>query len=573
MKHRQPFRPRSAYNRRLPAGLVCLALLLSSCLLAATPALAAEPAAKDETVYGFLKEDGAPREVRVVNRLIVPADGMVTDPGNYLSVRAMVAAPDPELSPGRVTWDLSALDGRDFYYEGVMKSALPVTVQAAWTLDGKPVAASALTGANGRVTFTLRIAPDVSLPADLRDNFLTQIQVSIDLDRLELDEAKGATRAIVGHTATLAWTLMPGETGEFTFAGNARDFAIDPVLLSLVRYNVSDAFDVSALTDGVDKLTDGSAELADGADELADGSSELANGLASLKDGIHAFRGGIGRLSGGVAELSDGIVSYAAGFDQFGAGLTQAASGFGPLAAGFADLRTASGKLLAGIDALHGGLKELSAGHAQLVGLANGLLGSADPMVQQLAGGVVAEQAAIDRIRDGLGQQAEGLRQFDAGLAQAISGLDQAASGMGSLPGALTELHAGLAQLDEGARRLRTGAAASAAGAAKLDEETAPLPEGARKLADGQQQLAEGQRELADGLATMREEVRSLTDAGTQENRPVISFADRRTEIRSLQYVIQLPGVDPYEEPEPEGPRDERLPWYEEFWHRLTSLF
>ncbi len=573
MKHIKPFRPRHAHIRHLPARLACLALLLSSCLLPTVPVLAADSVAKDETVYGFLKEDGAVREVLVVNRLIAPAPGMATDPGNYLSVRAMVAAPDAELSPGRVTWDLSDLDGRDFYYEGVMKSALPVTVQAAWTLDGKPTAASALSGANGQVAFTMKVTPDESLPADLRDGFLTQIQASVDLDRIALDEAKGAAQTIVGHTATLAWTLLPGETGEFSFSGAARDFAIEPIVLSLVRYDVSGSFDVGELTDGVDRLADGSAELAGGADDLAAGSTELADGLVSLKEGIHAFRGGIGRLSGGVADLSDGIVSYAAGLDQFGAGLSQAASGFGPLVSAFSELRSASGQLLAGIDALHAGLSELSAGHAQLAGLANGLLGSADPTVQQLAGGVVAEQAAIDRIRDGLGQQAAGLRQFDAGLAQAMAGLEQASSGIATLPGALTGLQAGLARLDEGARQLRTGAAASAAGAAKLDDETAPLPEGSRKLADGQRTLAEGQRELADGLATMRDQVLELADTGTTEERPVISFADRHTEIRSLQYVIQLPGIDPREEPEAEGPRDVRLPWYEEFWNRLTNLF
>lgn len=573
MNHRHPHRHPHGGLRRLPAGLLGLALTVLSLGLSGTTAQAAEPLAKDETVYGFLQTDGALREIRVVNRLIAPDAGMVSDPGNYLSVRAMVAAPDPELSAGRVTWDLTGMDGRDFYYEGVMKSALPVKVNAVWTLDGVAADASTLSGADGKVSLTLTLTPDETLPSALRDDYLTQIQVPVDLDRVSLGEAQGAVRTVVGHTATLAWTLMPGESGTFSFSGEAHDFALDPILLSMVRYSIPDKMDVDALTDGVDKLADGAAELADGADGLAAGSTELADGLSSLKDGIHAFRGGIGRLSGGVADLSDGIAAYAAGFDRFGTGLTQAATGFEPLLAGFGDLRASSGQMLSGITALQTGLADLSAGHAQLVRLATGLLTASDPMVQQLAGGVVAEQAAIDRIREGLGQQVEGFRLFDAGLGQAIEGLGQATGGIASLPGALTDLHAGLARLAEGARTLQSGAARSAEGAVTLDEQTAPLPEGARKLADGQTAVADGQHELADGLASMREQTQALTGGDADTVHPVISFADRHTEIHSLQYVIQLPGIDPKKAPEPEGPRDVRLPWYEEFWNRLTGLF
>lgn len=534
-------------------------IVLSSLMLSSAQVFAAAEVQKDETVYGFLNPDGSVREVRIVNRLIAPEAGTVVDSGNYLSVRAMVSVPDAVQSPGRVAWDLRGLEGKDFYYEGVMESSLPLTTRASWQLDGKEVDASTLTGASGEVVFTLELTPDTNLQANLRDGFLAQIQIPLDLDKVKLSEAKGATRTVTGHTATLVWTLMPGEKGTFIWKGAVRDFASDPILLSLVKYETPASLDLGDLTDGVKKMETG-------ANDLATGSGELADGLVKLKDGIASFSGGLGKLSRGVTDLSKGLTDYATGFDAFGKGVSDATGGIGRLTAGFGELKGSSARLLAGQEGLLAGLKETAAGHAKLVQLATVLLANPDPMVQQLAGGVIAEQKGIDQLVAGLAQQVDGFWQFNTGLAQTIDGLNQAASGAGALPAALTDMKAGLVKLEAGSKELSAGASASAKGAVKLDEETAPLPDGARKLADGQ-------RELADGITTMREKTAALIPNASAAPSPVISFADGQSEISSLQYVIQLPGV---QKPEPitkEGPRDVRLPWYGEFWKRVTGLF
>ena len=541
-----------------------LLLLLAALLLSALPAygiqvFATEKIMKDETVYGFLRTDGSLREVRVVNRLISPKAGSVVDTGSYLSVRAMVSVPDAEQSPGRITWDLRNLNGKDFYYEGVMEANLPLTADAVWRLNGQEVDATALSGISGEATFTLKLAPDMALQENLRDGFLAQIQVPLDLDKVDLLEADGATRTVVGHTATLVWTLMPGEQGTFIWKGNVTDFSSDPVLISLVKYETSSVLDVSELTDGV-------KDMETGALSLADGSGALAEGLVDLRSGISAFSAGLTKLSRGASDLSKGMTEYAAGFGAFDAGLTGALDGISRMTGGFVELKASSAQLLAGQESLLAGLAETAAGHARIAQLATALSANPDPMVQQLAGGVLAEKTGLDGLVAGLTKQTEGLRQFHAGLSQAIDGLTGAAAGAGALPSALADMKTGLSKLQAGSRELSAGAAASANGAAKLDDEISPLPDGAKELADGQ-------RELAEGISEIREKTADLIPTDSEASSKVISYADGQTEISTLQFILQLPGVQAPEKAEMDGPRDVRLPWYEEFWKRLTGLF
>ncbi len=443
---------------------------------------------KDETVYGFLDTSGSVKEVRVVNRLIRSDGGTWVDWGNYLSVRAMETDLAPDFSPGRVVWDLSGMEDRDFYYEGVMNQALPLKAATVWKLDGTAVQAETLSGASGTLEWTLSLGQDTGLQQNLRDRFLTQVQLSLDLDKASFLEAKNATVTVTGHMATIVWTMMPGESGIFSFHAVVKDFSMEPVALSLVKYLNPVAADVTKLTDGVKKMEDAGTQLVNGTDELA-------TGLGSLNDGIAAFTAGLTKLEKGALDLTKGLGEYATGMDSFGNGLVGASDGLTKVSAGFAGLRNSSTQLLAGQAALLSGLRETAAGHAKLVQLANALVSSPDPMVQQLAGGVIAEQAGLDKLVGGLEQQVAGLTQFNAGLAKAIDGLNATVLGVAGLP------------------------------------------------------------------------------AASDPSGKVISFADGKTAIHSLQYVLRMDGIPAPDKAMTEGPIEMRIPWYEELWNRVTGLF
>ncbi len=545
-------------TKRRFTGLTSLLLVT---LLAMPLSATANPGSvrKDETVYGFLHEDGSVREVRVVNRIIAPAPGTVADNGHYLSVRAMVPAPAAEHAPARVVWDLTNLQEEDFYYEGVMQSPLPLKASVSWTLDGTDVSHQEMSGASGKGVFTLKLAPDSALQTSLREGFLTQIQVPVSLTRVSGLEAPGATRTVTGQTETLVWTLMPGQSGTFSWRGEVRDFSSAPILISLIRFEASDMLDTGDLTDGVKKMEEAGLLLADGSDELAEG-------LEVLQDSLTAFAEGLSRLSSGAAGLSNGLTEYASGVDALSEGLQGGLSGIGELQAGFGALKTNAALLLSGQEALQAGFSQWAVGYAQLAQLATSLAEHPDVAVAQLAGGVLASSEALVQLLNGLDQQVEGLRQFDAGLSAAVAGLGSATGNLSALPAALAEMRAGLTRLEAGARELRAGTRTAAQGGARLGEETETLPPSTRAL-------AEGQRQLSDGLTQMRITMDALLEPDQDTPARILSYADGKTEIRSLQYILHIPGVEAYEPPAPEGPREVRLPWYQEFWNRLTSLF
>jgi putative membrane protein len=544
----------------IPCALILCAMLLFSTLFSVSPAFAETGAVnKDETVYGFLGADGSVGDVRVVNRLILPDGGTWVDRGSYLSVRAMETDLAPEFSPGRVVWDLSGSKGRDFYYEGVMNQALPLKAEAGWKLDGTPVKAESLSGASGSLEWTLSLAPDEGLQKNLRDGFLTQIQLSLDLDKASFLEAKDATVTVTGHMATIVWTLMPGKSGTFAWKAKVTDFAMESVTISLVKYSNPVAADVAKLTDGVTKMEDAGTKLADGTDELA-------TGLGSLNDGITEFSAGLARLAKGSADLTTGLGDYAVGMGSFGNGLMDASNGLAKVSAGFAGLRDSASLLLAGQTALLAGMRETAAGHAKLVQLANALAASEDPMVRQLAGGVIAEQAGLDKLTGGLEQQVAGLTQYAAGLGKAIDGLNATVLGIQGLPAAIADMRAGFAKLQAGSLQLQEGVEASAEGAGVLKGKTSAMPAGAKKLADGQ-------RELTAGLTTLKEQTSGLIPSASDSSGMVISYADGMTAIHSLQYVLRMQGVPEADKPAADGPRQIRIPWYEELWNRVTGLF
>jgi len=514
---------------------------------------------KDETVYGFLDSDGSIRDVLVVNRLIEAIDGSWVDTGNYLSVRAMEVVPEPDLSPGRVIWNLTGKDGQSFYYEGVMNKPLPLNVQVEWFLDGKKVEPSELQDKSGELEWKLSLTQNESLENVLRDGFLTQIQVPLDLDKVHVTDTGNSIATVVGHQTTLSWTLMPGESGDFSFKATVQHFSMDPVTLSLVQYKNPLNSDSSELTSGIKKMEDAGNKLADGTDELKDG-------LSSLKDGIDTFYTGLQKLSSGTGELTSGLNSTASGMDQYGAGLNQAMAGLGNAASGLVQLQTSSAQLLSGQEATLAGIKELAAGHAQLVLIAETLIQSENPAVQQLAGGVIAEKAGLDQIISGMTQQIDGFKQFHSGLTNAIDGVKSGIPDLQKLPVAFAEMQAGVVKLASGSQEIAKGVKESEKGAGELSGQTASLPENAQKLADGQ-------RELADGLVTMNKEISGMIPNESDKEKNIISFADGKTAIHSLQYIIRIDGVDALEIVKAEGPRNVRLPWYEELLNRLTGLF
>lgn len=513
---------------------------------------------KDETVYAILSPDGTQGQVKIVNRLSGVAPGQVVDSGQYLSVRAMQQQLTADLNAGEVVWQLPNDIGSDFWYEGVIEKPLPIKVAVKWTKDGVETAASELLGVSGTIGLTISVSPNPDASKDIWDSYMTQVQFSISRPGVVLTDAGGAIVTAAGTMDMIAWSVLPGETASLSLSMDAAAFEISPIDLALIQYEMPSSRQLDDLGEGVGKLKDGAVEL-------ADGGKSLYTGTLDLNAGIAEFSTGLVDLSKGVKTYVAGMRKYDGGMTEYGAGLSQTTAALAGIRDGFVALQQQSALLLAGQQAQLDGLKQLAAGHAQLAQIAQMLVSDPNPLVVQLAGGVIAEKTSLDQMVAGMEQAIGGLSQFMTGLQQAIAGLDQLTTGAGGLTSGYTELQTGYRELVNGAVKLSAGTDKMAVGGETLQTETGDLPEGALKLADGQ-------KELADGLTELSTELDVFLGA-PQQPEPILSFADGTSTVHSVSFVLRIPGMTMEEIKKPDGPKDIRLPWYEELWKRLTGLF
>lgn len=538
-------------------ALLLITVVLSVQITSATSSL--RQVSKDETVFGFLNPDGTVKEVRIVNRLILPEPSIITDLGRFASVRAMTPAPVPTLTDVHVKWDLSEPGGRDFYYEGVLKDdSLPILVSANWQLDGEKKNAYDMVGAEGFVVFTLDITPNAGFSDALRDGFLVQVQSSVDLDKVPLVTANGATRSVFGHKATFTWTLFPGESGSFGWSGYAIDFASDPVIITLVRPDSGAFPDINQLTEAITELEDGSRDIGSGA-------LELASGLGSIDVAISDLAEGMVTISDNMSATATSTYSVATNFHELNLGFARAKTGLSRLIEGAQPLLESVPSILSGQNALQNGVAGAGDGNAQLAQLALTLADHPDPSVQALVNGVLAQQSAFMALSAGMEKQAEGLKEFMSGVTQAFEGFSLAHSGMESLQAGMSDMQTGLNALAHGQSELAAASVKASDGLNIISTNMADITSGA-------EELAKGQELLSDGLKIMNTEIYNAFPR-FEETVSQRSFTDPSTFVNSLQYILSLPGIDEIEAEKPGPPLAETLPWYLEFWRRLVSLF
>lgn len=455
---------------------------------------------KDETVYAMLAPDGSVRRIEVVNRLS-GKPGTWIDPGAYTAVETLTAGIVPLLGDSRVT--VVSTDGADVYYQGTMDPAavLPFRIEVGYTLDGKPVSAEQLSGADGAAVIRLSVRPDPgsAVPAG---QLVCQAAVTLDMRHAHDIRAEGATRMVAGRSCVLSFTLLPGREAEWTVSFTASAFRMDAITLT--------ALPLDPASTGTAGMAGGIAEMRDGAEELADAGETLAEGLAGLTDGLATLDQGIADAASGIRALADGIAALQAGGSTLAEQTAALSAGMEALEPALLALGTQSGQLAEGYTQLSGTLASLTV-----------------PVEQSAV--LAACLAQMDGLNEGLSAAAAGLGTIGTQYTALSDGLSALAGGTAGLSGGITET-------GTGAEAAADGIAALAAGSGLLAEDSGALPDGAAGL-------AEGQRALAEALDTLKTEV----DATLGDADAVIpSFAAPAGPApHSLQFLFQIPAIDP----------------------------
>ncbi len=506
--------------------LVAMLLVLSALYLpiaATAPAGAEQSINKDETVYVNLALDGSVQQINIVNRLDTPAAGAYTDYGNYSSVLNLSGSERASISGDKITWQLPA-STTGFYYQGQLaQGELPYVAEIEYSMDGTVTDPQFMRGKGGRVAISFTIRPNPAADPYFRENYVTQVQVPLNLNQVTNVQAPGSSTLIVGSTATVAYTVLPNSEASYTLEFSTDKFQLDPITFASTPFAITGFMDL------------GGEEMEDGFSQMLDGSGEMLTGAKKLKQGLGDLDAGIGKLASGVGQLETGAQE-----------LSQAPA----LEAGMSQLASEGA-------ALNSGYAQLSQGIAQGMGQ---LTMELAPIMAYLP---QEQQHTMASILAGLGTGMESqLTEFGAGLQEYTDGVSQLAQGIGGFSLGLDQLAGGGQDLLTGAQELSGGLSATVKGLKEVKSETKKLPGSVQELVDGQEALNEGLEQAADFLGGL--------NLGGDDSLPPKSFVSKKTTPRSVQFVASTPALKVEAEqiaPQPEVVGNKG------FWTRLLQLF
>lgn len=383
-------------SKRVFAGSLAAVMVCS--MPAAVYANAAE-VKKDENIYAVLNYDGQVDHLYAVNAFDMEEEGIITDYGDYDTVRNMTSTEEPEYQEGKVT--VNAPQGR-FYYQGnPLSKDLPWDIQIGYSFDGKSISPEELVGKSGAVEITILIGKNETIDTTYFDNFSLQISCGLDGDKFSQISAEGATIANAGNDKSLTFTHLPGKEKTYVIKANVTDFEMQPIQFAGVALSMDIEVDgVDDMTKDFSKLTDGIGDLKEGTDKLEEGSSDFNKGLNTLDNSTN-------------------------------------------------QVKVSSGKIDAAISDSSKGLNTLIKSTKELKTLAKALLASPDPYTQSLAKGYLSQAKALEELSKGLSTLSDSYGKFDSGINKLTGGISSLANGYGKLDQGISSLSEGVEELND----------------------------------------------------------------------------------------------------------------------------
>lgn len=460
------------------------------------------PLIKDETVYVKLYHDGSISSINMVNRIETAQSGIYVDKGRYEEIINLTGKEEPSISGSDIIWQLPAREEGFYYQATLLDGELPFNFEITYQVDGVLVNPEELVGKAGRVEMKMKVISNNRADAYFRENYLCQIQLPLNLDISANISSDGASAMIVGRTMTLAYTVLPKKSADYTVRYDTSGFEFGSVTITSLYFDDADLMDID-----IEDLDSGLNALSEGAGRILSGTEALKGGMGDLSQGIVNVSAGANELNKGADTLRKGIYAYADG------------------------VRVLSENL----DTIDKGLIQLSEQGAQLVGgysqLSNGLFSSLESIKPLLA--ALPEEEQVQYVKQ-LALLKEQMGQFENGLAAYSGGVSQSAAGVHQVSQGMSELSAKGKSLKVGSSSMHKGTMDMAAGLRTMSRNIRLLP-------DDIQRLIEGQRQLKDGI----DEAYELFDAfgvnKEDEKSEPVSFASQEVKPRSTQFIMTIP--------------------------------
>lgn len=585
---------------------VAVATMLVAPNVLANPVKAAENvAAKEEVVYATLSAEGKVSNVYVVNTLDVEQEGVVTDFGNYQTIKNLT-----NVSPIKQEGDeisVEAPEGK-FYYQGNLDNSteLPWNVEVAYSLDGQKVEASELAGASGKVEMTITTQQNESVDPTFYQNYLLQVTVTLPNTYQNIDSTGGMV-ANVGKNKQITFTVLPEQEEELKVEADVEDFEFQGVEIAAVPSSFpidlgdTDQLteDMGELSDGISKVNDGVTELEDGVRQLRDGAAELAKGSAQYQSGIGELNGSSGEivagssqiksalqavnagLSGGAGEMDLGaLAELPAGLAQLSDGLKQTNEGLTTFQQQYNQAYTALNEAIRAIPATQVTEAEIAAlyesgADAAVVDKLVASYSAAQKVrgtYQAVQGAFAAVDPTMTQVKGSLSTISGQLEGISANLEKSLAQMDT---------GSLVELQEGIAQLASNYNTFHNGIVSYTQGVGQLANSYKELNNGVAEVSNGLGELESGAGELQNGTQELNNETADLPERLQAEiNEMVaqfdksdfepISFVSSENEnVKSVQFVLKTESIEKEESLEKEAIEEEK----KGFWELFVGLF
>ncbi len=294
-------------NRKIMAAGMAAVTLCTS--LVSAPAYAAEASVSvDEAMYVNLDYYGSVDKVNVVKGVSLNGLTSFTDYGNYLDVTNMTNNTAPEISDGKVTWNLPADTKGYFYYKGGIDKdtvTLPWTMDVSYKLNGVPTNAEKLAGASGLVEVHVTATPNETARDYYKNNLLLVVAMLVDMSDCYSVEAEGSQTQSLGSQTAIMYTALPGEEGDYTIRIGSDKFETSGVIMAMVPGTVKDLEHIVDLKDAKDTWKGAGDQLYDSMDQLAASLESMRSGVNELKQGLNEAENARGVISGSKDEILD----------------------------------------------------------------------------------------------------------------------------------------------------------------------------------------------------------------------------------------------------------------------------
>ena len=535
-----------------------LVVLIMSCVLFNIPAIAdaaqkvdQSPQQKNETVYAALNNDGSVDQIIVVNQLI----GAYSDYGDYIDVKNLSTQSMPVIDGDHITFPDQHVTG-GLFYQGTMQGELPMTFDITYYLDGQPVEAGALAGADGHLKIDIDCCVNEKCAADIRDGLMAQISVTLDQNTAGNIDAGSASVVVAGTAVSINYMILPGESGIMSLEADIHDFEMDAITITLLKGSVA------GIGDTIGDIEQGFEDMIGGAEDMVDGSYELKDGMISLRGGISSLNSGMSKLASSGEEIENGMVMYKDGLSQYVTSIQSLAPASNEIKSGLDALASNGAVVAGGVSEISAGLGAVSASGAELRVLAESLLASADPSVQALAQGMIQTLDGVDQISSGLSAASAGVGEYTAAVQQAASGYEAFDTGITSVSSGGADIVQGYADMTDGYSAYLDGIKSSANGVYRLKKSVNSLPDDIQKLIDGQ-------IEFRDGISDAKTEITEQTDPYMTDDMTAVSFTSLKNSPNSVQYILTTPRIAVEKHNEQTQTEEKN----EDFFTRLIDLF